>query len=658
MAQKPTKDILTIQGTIAWVTLLVLVFLIPVTFSAPSASSVSFTADLFDTPKVWLLRVGVMVLLAAWGSDILFHGGKIRYHKAVLLLFGVLTVVFIASTLTSIEPMQSFLGKYRRYDGFWSFLLYGVLMWVTLQYATTTHRVRQVMVALSVSSILVAGYGLLQALGLEIFRWGNILFEHNRSFSTYGNPNLLAGFLAFSIFVNLALALTERDTTMKSIFWIATLFNVAVSITAFSRSVWVAGFVGIVVFVLFLLRFKPRLSTLDKGFLGATVLVGVGTIIRSLFSETYVMNFGKRVASIFDFSSGSSATRFQIWDAAWRSTLQRPVLGWGADTFRMVFRLFQPATYNHDAGYRSVADNAHNYLLQVASGIGLIGAVLLYALQVVVLVLAARYAWKQSEHSEPVKKSKRTLAEAEEREEKNRDARLRYIGLLVAALTYCIHLFFGISVPGCTFLLWIIFGILLVPLAKIREVAPAHRWLAVAGCVALILIAVVSSYFATGLLWADRSFSRAQSAQAAGNLEQAMGHLEASMRLSPSNDQYAMKYTELVVEAASKGIVPIDTALATVDRMIERFPNEYDVYLVALWAYGSIGTVNQNATERGLALATDAVSKYPQGLALRYTYAELLVKARRTNEAIEQLQFAVSSDPNFAEARDLLISLQ
>ncbi len=54
------------------------------------------------------------------------------------------------------------------------------------------------------------------------------------------------------------------------------------------------------------------------------------------------------------------------------------MLGWGADTFRLVFPKFKPLEYVRDAGGNSVADNAHNYPLQLASGVGIPGMLLLY----------------------------------------------------------------------------------------------------------------------------------------------------------------------------------------------------------------------------------------------------------------------------------------
>ncbi|MCL2818616.1 MAG: O-antigen ligase family protein [Actinomycetia bacterium] len=650
-------DEFTFEGKIAWATLLILIFLVPLTFAIPSSSGAPFTADLFDTPKVWLLRVGVMILLAAWGSDLALNGGKIRYQKAVLALYGVLALIFIASTLTSIETVQSFLGKYRRYDGSWSFILYGFLMWVTMQYATSAHRVKQLMQALSISSILVALYGLMQALGWELFSWGTIMFEPNRSFSTYGNPNLLAGFLAFGIFFNLGLALSERSVPAKCFYWVATLLNIVVAVTAFSRSVWVASLVGAVIFTLLILHLRPKLDSLDYIFSGSTLLAASIFVIRSLASPSNVMNFASRVSSITDFSSGSAATRFQIWGAAWRAIMERPLLGWGPDTFRMVFRLFQPPEYNHDAGYRSVADNAHNYPLQVAAGIGLVGAILLYVLQFLFLGLGIRYCWKNLEFDEEEhKKAKKKQAKAQR--EAHITFRMLYAGVLVAAITYCVHLFFGISVPGCTFLLWIAFGIILAPLAQVRSIEPLTRQKAYAVCAALVLVAILFSTYASVLLWADHYYVKAQMEEQIGNIEQALTYVSTSARLSPRNDQYAIRKAEYTIEAASQGIVEVDEARRVVDDLAADFPNEYDVQLVVLWAYRAFSQFDPAAIDQAIGIAQEAINSYPEGLALRFAYAQLLVDAGRTDEALEQLEFSASSDPGFSEARELIQEIQ
>ena len=83
------------------------------------------------------------------------------------------------------------------------------------------------------------------------------------------------------------------------------------------------------------------------------------------------MNFALRFASIFETGEGSGLTRTEIWQAAIKAITSSPmrfIFGWGADTFRLVFPKFKPLAYTHDAGYLSVADNVHDYPLQLAAG--------------------------------------------------------------------------------------------------------------------------------------------------------------------------------------------------------------------------------------------------------------------------------------------------
>lgn len=649
-------DDLSLAGKVSWGTLLALVFLVPLTLSVPLAGA-PFTADLFDTPKVWLLRVGAMIILAAWTSDLCFKGGKIRYSKVAIALFGILSVVFIASTVTSIEPMQSFLGKYRRYDGLWSFLIYGILLWTTMQYAVSSMRIKQLMQALSASSILVAGYGLLQAFGIMVFQLDVSTFEANRSFSTYGNPDLLAGFLAFGIFINLGLAIGERRGVPKTYYWVASLINVAVAITAFTRSIWVASVVGLIVLIVFVIRQRPRLEEEDYGFIGATLVAAGAFVVRSLRSSDSVMNFASRVASIFDFKAGSAVTRFEIWDAAWQATTQKPFLGWGPDTFRMVFRRFQPSAYSQDAGYRSVADNVHNYPLQMAAGIGLGGAVLLYALQLWIIGLAIRYGWKRPVIAD-LGKSKRDQQRAQQRYQQACTTRMYYIGVLTAVVTYVIHLCFGLSLPGCTFLLWIFLGILLAPAASVREIRPLPRTVALVVVLIAGVAYCISTVYATQLLWADHAYMQAQTSYVAGDIAQALVFSQQSVHLSPSNDQYAIEYTQLAVEAAAGKQMSVNAAANTTYEMVEKFSNEYDVYLIALWSYKVLSQADNQYLARAVALGKSAIKTYPNGLALRYSYAETLEIDGQIDEAIAQLEYCTKYDTSFVEARTKLEELQ
>ncbi len=107
----------------------------------------------------------------------------------------------------------------------------------------------------------------------------------------------------------------------------------------------------------------------------------LSAIVRSLSNPNDVMNFGKRFAVDLPVRHrqrtrpGPRSGR-----PRYRAIKARPIFGFGADTFRLVFPTYKPVEYVTDAGYLSVADNVHNYPLQLAAGIGIPGVLLMYGI--------------------------------------------------------------------------------------------------------------------------------------------------------------------------------------------------------------------------------------------------------------------------------------
>ena len=643
----------TTAGKIAWGLILALLAFVPIAIAnGPLAEMGLVFVDGFDGIKVFVLRVGVMAVLAAWIWDVALNGGEIRYHKSLILL-GILLGWIVITTILSINPATAFLGKYRRYDGAWSYFLYAILFFVTMQYATTLPRVRQLAQTLSFSSVVVAGYGLLQALGLDPLDWGQLPFEQNRSFSTYGNPDLLAGFLAFSIFVNLGLLFSEDKIAWRRWYWFVLLLNSVVAITAFARSLWVAFFVTIIIFALLMWRQKAKPIKEDYLFAGGLAAVVSAFIGFSLTRADAVMNFWTRVQSIFEFDQGSALTRFQIWDAALSAIAQRPLFGYGLDTFRLIFRHFAPPEYAQAAGFRSVADNVHNFPLQLATGIGIVGAVLFYALLFWIAFLAIRNCLKVTERA--------------------RQARVLFIGIVCACIAYCTHLFFGLSLPGATFILWILMGVLLVPHAKSFQVKKI-KWMPLVA-VFLSIVLFVPAVFATRLIAADRVYVMPARLVAGGvgnvddvdTLRAIKNDAERVIRLNPFYERYYLDYFTIFSHYALRSKVNgspeapalIEKAKERAQHLIDMSPWEYDSYLTVGTFYMSLGEVvggleGRAYVEYAAEFMRDKIERTPTGLALRVRYAEALIRLGEFDEARTQLIFAVEHDSHYIHAAELL----
>lgn len=656
------EDQLCSEGKIVWVILLVLVAFIPLAMSNGRffGFEYPFTHDIYDTFKIAFLRIGSVTALAFFIFDLLKNGMKLKTSPLYWLL-GAFLALTVVSSFTSISFVISFFGKYRRYEGLWTYFIYATLFFLAVQYASNFTRVKQLARTLSYSSAAVAFYGLLQAIGIEPFMQG-VGFEQGRSYSSYGNPDFLAGYLAFGVFVTLGLILSEKVTVHRVSYWLILLLNAAVSITAYARSIWVGIFVALIAFVVIFVLSKTRFEKLDYGFMG-----GVGGAVAllaasSVNSANEVTNFVSRVTSIFKFSEGSANTRFLIWQAAIDAIKDKPLLGFGPDTFRLVFRRYAPDAYARYAGYASVADNVHNYVLQLAAGIGIPGMILYYAFGIAIAVM-----------SFPLIIGKRL-------EKTGIDAKqaLLYAGFWLAILAYQVHLFFGISLSGVSFLLFLSYGVLVSPLCKTVNVPALRTYLAYPLIGLSLIFALVVSGFSFNLMLADGEYFIAKTAYNDRNIYAYLDYAERAVKRNPYNDVYQTElflaksdialYSGMGFLAKTDGssyseeevASAINDANQQAQKAIDFMPWEYDNYSLVIAYYTQLaGNLHlPEYYQKAKELAEKQIPKTPNGLALRLAYAEVLVALGEDAKAEKELEFIIEHDPNFEKPREILQNMR
>ncbi len=645
-------ELMPLGEKVAWVSLHALLFLVPLAVSNLNffriAGVLPITFDQFDIVKLFTMRACTLIGLAGWGANVLLRGGKIRLTKVDLLVLGFLAWVGL-TTVTSIHWPTAIFGKYRRFEGLISFVNYAAVFFLTVQLVDRRERMLSLVRTLFFSGSIVMLYGALQYLGIELIPYGTLPFEARRSFATYGNPDLLGGFLMFMLPISVTLALSEQRVAWRTAYWIGAVLTAIVTITAFTRSAWVGGTVAVVVLLVMAYRQKVRLRREDLVMAGLAVAVAAGIVVRSLSAPSEVMNFFARIKSIFEFGEGSALTRFQIWDAALQAIKERPILGFGADTFRLVFPRFKPAAYVAAAGYLSVADNVHNYPLQLASALGIPGVLLLYALFVWVLVISfgRAFATKGPESGNIV-----------------------YSGLWAAVVGYIVHLFFGLSVTGTTVLLWLVFGLLLAPGARTVEFRGVES--AARGLVAGLAVALASVLFIGNAvyLYADHYYllARLGSADPAVRVENA----QRAVALNPFNDIYRAEvglafidqgYAHLsaVTSDPNAATAAYDSFLQAERSLIETIefvPPEYDNYVFLANLYNTMGEYFDSAYfEDAKRTAQQGIEVEKYGPAIRTEYARALAATGDLEEAVSQLEYAVGLDPAYGQGALILSQL-
>jgi O-antigen ligase len=488
---------------------------------------------------------------------------------------------------------------------------------------------------------------------LDPVRWGTLPFETNRAFSTFGNPDLLGGYLIFPWAVVIGLALSEEHRLWRAIYWVLTLFNAFVGVTSYVRGAWIGATVSLILLAVSYLRSRSgtetRLSTIDKAFIGAgAATIGVAAVASSLRPDA-VRNVFTRVVSIFQFDQGSALTRFQIWEAALAAIAEKPLLGWGADTFRLLFPMFKPAEYVRVAGYLSVADNVHNYPLQLATGIGIPGVLLMYGLIVWVLVRSARMVFARGQGAK----------------------RMLLAGFWAAVAGYVVHLLFGLSVTGSTIFLWLSMGLLLSPGATEREASPARMPVLLVS--AVVAVVVAGSVLNVRFIVADNAYLRGRV------VEQGLERVEAierAIELNPFNDMYRlelgvawqdiMRVTARAYAESLESGVPdeqarkaaeafLQSAASAYEDMIMYEPQEYDTYVFYASLYNEAGSYLDRAYyRRAIEIATMGVDVEPHGPAARVQLASAALALGDPGTAIEHLEVATGLDPRFMRAFGML----
>lgn len=642
---------------VAWIGLHVVVFTVPLAIGnwtwLPGVT-MPFTFDQFDIVKVFMQRGITLVIFAAWAWHILLNGGTVRRTKVDYLILAVLGWIAL-STVFSVHPPTALFGKYRRFEGLISFVNYATLYFLAVQFLDRLSRIRSLSRTLFFSGTLVSLYGVMQYLGIDPLTWGRLPFEPNQAFSTYGNPNLLGGFLVMMLPIALGLALTEKDYRWRIAYWSGFLLTVVCWIVAFTRGAWIGGAVALLILAVAAWRLRTKLTKVDWSFAGGAAVLSALVVMRSLSSTSVVRNVWTRLVSILEFGEGSALTRFQIWDAAWRATLDRPILGFGPDTFRLIFPGYKPVEYVAAAGHVSVADNAHNYFLQLTSGIGIPGMFLLYGLFITVAVLSFKTAFVRADGDTD-------------------NSRLILSAFWAAAAGYVVHLTFGLSVTGSTFLLWIVMAALMAPGArKVNVEAPSWGMPVAWVVMALVVVLSVGNLV---YITADNAYL---GSRLGTTYQQQIDSAERAVRLNPYNDMYRAQVGVLHADAFRALLQQAQTeqqsggdVQATLEQAESVFslaeaslldtigfvPMEYDNYLFITNLYNLAGeSLSSDYYEDASRWARRGIEVSEFGPGIRFQYAIALDRLGQSVAAKEELLFAIEMDPRFLEPRILLADI-
>src|SRR5262249_29591138 len=152
-------------------------------------------------------------------------------------------------------------------------------------------------------------------------------------------------------------------------------------VAALSRAAWLAAL------AMLLLLLAGWWRGTRRGALTFTLLLVVGCaamVAAGLTSPALRTRLSERIGHLTD-----SSARSYVWRAAWELFRERPVVGWGMDTFRLAFGRQRPPEFAR-LEWNTTPTRAHNELLHVLAAQGLVGGAAMLAL----LGGLGRAAWR------------------------------------------------------------------------------------------------------------------------------------------------------------------------------------------------------------------------------------------------------------------------
>jgi len=354
----------------------VLIFCIPLFVS----NSLFFP---FITGKNFAFRILVEIIAALW-LILALRDPSVRPKKSIILyIVGAFLLAIGISTIFSANFDKSLWSNFERMEG-WVGLFHLALYFTIVFSVFTTEKLwKYLWHAAIFVSVLEGLYGVFQLLGLATINQGGVRLD-----GKFGNATYLAVYMLFNIFLTLLAYLwwgRRKDTWSVFAPYVYGAMIVLQTVILFYTATrgTILGLVGglFVSALVFLLYSKdnPSLRKWGAGIVVA-VLVLVGGFIAvkdsSFVQGNEVLSRLAGISSVQSLLSEGS-TRLTIWGMAWQGFLERPVFGWGPESFNFVFnQYYQPSLYAQEPWF----DRAHNQFLDWLIAGGAVGFLLYLSL--------------------------------------------------------------------------------------------------------------------------------------------------------------------------------------------------------------------------------------------------------------------------------------
>ncbi len=349
-----------------------------------------FGLSFSEYPKTIYFRTAVEVVAILYLILLLIDS---RYAPKFTLLTGMLLIFFAAmliSSITGFNIIRSFWGSLEGGGGLVTILHYLVFFVIASGLFQTYNSWLFPLRAIVLISFVSTLAGFVQKLGIAGFYGVGI--QTGRISGTLSNPVYFGFFLAMTIFLALYLAAVEKEKILRNV-WLALAALEAVALfLSGGRSALLGLLLGLAITGFF--YFLPLLNSrknLRKYILIGALAISILLLLLIVFESKILFKQGSLGARFLQgFNPASIMGRFPGWETAIKAWRDRPIFGWGAESFNYLYYKYFEARYQQYIQAYYVFSDAHNEILNFMAETGMVGA-LSYIL---ILVLAFAALWR------------------------------------------------------------------------------------------------------------------------------------------------------------------------------------------------------------------------------------------------------------------------
>lgn len=591
-----------------------------------------YASDTYALPKATFLYAATLALAFVYFVYAV-RAGELIIHRSPLDIPVVLILAVAAlSTVFSDAPALAIVGKYKHYENLLAFFCYGALYFLSVQVVRNRKDFEQLLSILTVGSIPVIFYGILQIVGID---FPTVARFESRVHSSLGNPILLGTYLVVLLPLLVSQARNSESERWRFFSWLLVFLGIINLIYTWSRGAWL-GLLAAATVLLVARSIKSMQVSKSKRSKRRhpkdsrnNPYIVFGLIGIFLLAITFLAgtenSFKTRALSTFSFSDGSVATRIETWKASFDMIADRPVSGYGLEQMGYWFPEYKTATHVK-LDPNGIADRAHNDFIQSTVDFGLLGLVLyIWMFAIALFALFKRgTVWQKA-----------------------------YLtGISAAVIGYIAQAQTGITAIFITPLLWSLLAAAVNLSASVKE-RPSElklvlpKWATTQPLVITLGIAAFAiSAVSVRPVIADTYIYKAK-AQAAQSIELAAPEFEAALQIFPYQNEYAKLAAEFYLTYASATQDSVFARRASLIAEEGIRYNKRDFELVYYVAEANFLDYHLGENEFALAKAEDYYKRadrlWPSLSLTKRSLFEIALIRNQTGRAVSLAQTLVSS---------------